>query len=124
MSKGAMLAIAGGVIGVVSAFLPWYSFDLLGEAITFKAWGTSTGYTLLVAAVLAAVFGWMGSQKGSKLFYGLALLAGLLIGLIFLGNNPSGAGYDSINTLLGYWLTLVATILVLAGSVMGLAGKK
>ncbi len=123
MSKGAMLAILGGLVGVVSAFMPWYSFDLLDEVMTFKAWGTNTGYVLLVAAVLAALFAAMGSKKGSKLFYGLALLAGLLIGLIFMANNPSGLGYDSINTLVG-WLTLASTLLILLGSVMGLATKR
>ena len=124
MSKGAMVAIVGAALGLVSVFLPWYNFELLGIAVDFKPWGTSTAWVLIVLAVLGIVFAMQGSKKGSKGMY----VGALVMGFLFLGvvamNDPSRSGFDMVEKFYGFYVSFVAGLVMLVGGIMGVATKK
>ena len=124
LSKGAMLSVLGGIIALVSAFLPWYSFEMLGVSTTFKPWGTNTAYVLIVLAVLGLFFAWKGSAKSSKGMYIGALLMGLFLVLVVWANAPSNAPFEGVKALYGYWTSFVSGWMIFVGGIMGLVMKK
>lgn len=124
LSKAGWVAIVGGVLAIVSVFLPWYSFDLLGTATTFKAWGTSTAWVLIVLALLGMFFAWKNSASGSKGMGVGALLMGLFIVGVVSVNDPSNAGFDSVVKMYGFNVSLVSGLIMLVGGIMALAMKK
>lgn len=116
--------MVGGVLALISVFLPWYSLDLLGVSTTFKAWGTSTAWVLIVLALLGMVFAWKNSASGSKGMGVGALLMGLFIVGVVSMNDPSNQGFDSVAKMYGFNISLVSGLIMLVGGIMGLAMKK
>lgn len=124
LSKAGWVSIVGGVLAIVSVFLPWYSFDLLGTATTFKAWNTSTAWVLIVLALLGMFFAWKNSVSGSKGMGVGALLMGLFIVGVVSVNDPSNAGFDSVLKMYGFNVSLVSGLIMLVGGIMALSMKK
>ncbi len=124
LSKAGWVSMVGGVLAIVSVFLPWFSFDLLGVSTTFKAWGTSTAWVLIVLALLGMFFAWKNSVSGSKGMGAGALVMGLLIVGVVSMNDPSNAGFESVVKMYGFNVSLVSGLLLLVGGIMGLAMKK
>lgn len=123
LSKGAMAVMVGAVATLVSVFLNWYSYDFLGTALTIKPWEVSTGKLLLVVALLAAGFAYMGSTKAKKGMYVGALVMGLVALLVVFANYP-GDLFEGLVIEPGYWLSLVGGLVITVGSVMGMTGMK
>ncbi|MDP2624632.1 MAG: hypothetical protein Q8P27_00420 [Candidatus Peregrinibacteria bacterium] len=124
LSKGAMVGLVGAVATLVSVFGNWYNYDLLGFEIQLKPWDVSTGKLLLVVAILAALFIWMGNAKSKKGMYVLSLLMGLIVLLVVFANYPSSDLLEGVTIGWGYWLSLIGGVLVTVGGLMGMTGIK
>lgn len=123
LSKGAMVAMVGALVTLVSIFMNWYSYDFLGTAITLKPWEVSTGKLLLVVSLLAAAMAYMGSTKSKKGMYTGTGAMGVIVILVVMANYP-GSDFEGISIEMGFWLSLVGGIVTTVGGVMGMMGMK
>jgi len=120
MSNGAKLAIFGSLLGILSIFLPWYEFDLIGIHKTFTPWGYSTAWLLILLAALGIA---MAQEKGHFNKKGMAagtIIMGLLFTLVVIANNPANAGFDFFEKNIGYWIALASGLLMILGGIMKL----
>lgn len=120
-----MGVMAGGVVGGLSAFLPWLSITVLGTSQTMYGIDGDGKFTLIAAvlAVLAAAYTW---NRWSKV---IAVLAGLLItalGLLYILEPTAGldmAGFtlqqrqiiqNGLGPSIGLYGTLLGGLTILA----------
>ena len=132
LSRGELLASIGGILLGVSLFLSWYS---LGNrnAILGSCHGPDTSCTgwdslsvvrflLLIAAVAPAILGYI-IIRGHALSWPrgeltavtalVALTMTLFLGLLDKPGTPRG----EISIAIGWWVALVADLMILVGSV-------
>ena len=132
LSRSEYIAIAGAILLVIALFLPWYqtnpdnaAANIDGERGTFNALDVHpiVFLLLLLLALSPIILAWIISRG-----YELAWTRGELtavgaifgLGLVFFNGIVSKPGEPSSQITLkyGYWLTLFAILLILAGSVM------
>jgi hypothetical protein len=132
LDRGELVASFGGILLGVSLFLSWYS---LGNSHTVLnnchgPNGSCTGWAslnlvrflLLIAAVAPVILAYIIlrghalSWPRGELTAVIALVA--LVTTLFVGViDKPGSPVDQISVAIGWWLALVASIMILAGSV-------
>jgi hypothetical protein len=132
LSRGELLATAGGILLLISLFLNWYS---LGNqnAVLHSCHGPDTSCTgwiglswvrflLIIAAVAPVILAWivlrghaLSWPRGelTAVFALVALVFTLFMGVVDKPGTPPG----EISISFGWWVALVADLLILFGSV-------
>jgi hypothetical protein len=132
LSRGELLASAGGILLGISLFLVWYSLgnrhamlqSCKGPHTTCTGWNSlgPIRYILLIAAVAPAILSYI-IIRGHALSWPrgeltavtalVALVMTLFVGLIDKPGSPKA----EITINIGWWVALVADLLILVGSV-------
>jgi hypothetical protein len=132
LDRGEAIAALGGIILLISLFLPWYSLgnanavlnDCHGPNSTCTGWDSLTilRYALILAALAPAVLAWI-IVRGHALSWprgeltavvALAALTFIIFrGLIDKPGSPSG----EITITYGWFVALLGGLLILAGSI-------
>jgi hypothetical protein len=115
---GQWIAAAGGVLLIVSLFLPWAGAAGGGEINGWELWTTTDVFFLIVGlvAIVAALTGGhfgvfrrdMSLNAATDL---LGVLSSLLLAWFLLFDFPDGASRD-----VGAYLALVAAIVIMTGA--------
>jgi hypothetical protein len=132
LDRGELVASIGGILLGVSLFVSWYSLgnantvlnDCHGPNGSCTGWAALTvvRYLLLIAAVAPVILAYI-ILRGHALSWPrgeltavtalVALVTTLFVGVI----DKPGSPEDQITVAIGWWLALVAGLLILAGSV-------
>ena len=132
LTRGELLAVAGGILLGVSLFLDWYTLGnrhaMLGTCrgphTVCTGWAALAAirYVLLVAAVAPAILAYI-IVRGHALSWPrgeltavislLALVITLFVGVIDKPGTPQG----EISVTTGWFVALVADLLILSGAV-------
>ena len=109
------VSIGGGVLSIISAFLPWVS----GGGQSYNGFQNPTGSTagifFVVLGVLIALFGYL-NKKWSHIVNILLSLIVLFLGVKYLRDAGEFKGF-------GLYIMLLSAVLGIIGSVMGLRKK-
>jgi hypothetical protein len=128
------VGLAGAVVLLVSAFLPWFRIEISGTDLSSTVSGTDGGDGVIII-VLALVAGALALVrllgKGSSLLgIGLVVtgLLATLIGVVDLGNDDPDdaivAAFADVSPTVGLWLVILAGLVVtVAGVLMVLSGR-
>jgi hypothetical protein len=129
---GEVVAMAGGALLVLAVFLPWYSTGNANSSIgghqhvadqDYSAWQVLPVWRVLIllAAIAPFILGWIIIREHALSWprgeltavIGLTALALILVkGFVFKPGEPTG----QISLTIGYFLALVASILILGGA--------
>ena len=132
LDRGELVAVAGGILLGVSLFLSWYSLDnrnaVLGRChgphTTCTGWHALSAFRFLflIAAVAPLILAWI-IIRGHALSWPrgeltavtalVALIMTLFVGVIDHPGSPPG----EIRVSTGWWVAVVADLLILTGSV-------
>jgi hypothetical protein len=132
LSRSEYLAVAGAVLLVIALFLPWYetapgneAANIDGQTGSLSGWEVNTllRWVLLALALLPILLAWIvvrgqevgwtrGEITAVAAIFGLGLV--LFNGLISKPGEPSSA----ISLQYGYWVTLLAVLMILIGGVL------
>jgi hypothetical protein len=132
LDRGELVASIGGILLGVSLFVSWYSLgnantvlnDCHGPNGSCTGWAALTvvRYLLLIAAVAPVILAYI-ILRGHALSWPrgeltavtalVALVTTLFVGVI----DKPGSPEDQITVAIGWWLALVAGLLILTGSV-------
>lgn len=132
LDRGELVAVAGGVLLGVSLFLSWYSLGnrnaVLGTChgpdSTCTGWASLSAirFLFLVAAAAPLILAWI-IARGHALSWPRGELTAVtalvaLIMTVFVGviDHP-GSPPAEISVASGWWVALVADVLILTGSV-------
>jgi hypothetical protein len=132
LNRGELIAVAGGIILGLSLFLEWYSLgnqhavlnDCRGPNASCTGWAalSITRYILLLTAVAPLILAWI-IMRGHALSWprgeltAVIALAALTL-TIFRGViDKPGSPPGEIGISVGWWVGLVAGLLILLGSV-------
>jgi hypothetical protein len=132
LDRGELLATVGGILLGISLFLSWYTLgnrnailgDCHGPDTSCTGWHSLSGlrFLLLVAAVAPAILGYI-IIRGHALSWPRGELTAVtaLVALTFtlfrgLIDKP-GTPQAEISITFGWWVALVADLLILIGSV-------
>jgi hypothetical protein len=132
LSRGELVASIGGILLGISLFISWYSLHNRHAAVgtchgpnsSCTGWAALTilRYLLLIAAVAPAILAWIIvrghalSWPRGELTAVTALLALTMILFVGVIDKP-GSPPEEISVAIGWWLALVAGLLILLGSV-------
>jgi hypothetical protein len=133
LSRGEWIATFGGLVLAVSLFLPWYATDpanhnsqLNGVHVgTFSAWTVHSilRFLLLAAAAAPFILAWIVvrehqlSWPRGEVTAIVGITAGVLVLVLGFVVRP-GEPRDTIQIQIGYWLALLASIVIIVGAVM------
>lgn len=110
------LTFAGGVLTIVSPFLPFLS--VLGLSATMLQSRSGVAYFFIAVGVIIALMGFMGKRWLNI----VSLLLGLVVaGLSFVYMNDANS--NGAKPEMGIWMMMAGGILAVIGSVMGLMKK-
>jgi hypothetical protein len=132
LNRGELIASVGGLLLLISLFLAWFSLGnrnavlgpCQGPNSTCTGWDSLTisRYLLLLAAIAPAILAWI-IVRGHALSWPrgeltavtslVALTVIVFRGLIDKPGSPPG----EISIAVGWWVALVAGLLILAGAV-------
>ena len=132
LDRGELVAVAGGILLGVSLFLSWYSLGnrnavlagCRGPNTSCTGWAALSAlrFVFLIAAVATLILSWV-IARGHTLSWPrgeltavtamVALIMTLFLGVIDHPGSPPG----EITVASGWWLALVACLLILTGSV-------
>jgi hypothetical protein len=132
LSRSEYLAVAGAVLLVIALFLPWYetaagneAANIDGKTGSLSGWEVNTvlRWVLLALALLPILLAWIvargqevgwtrGEITAVAAIFGLGLV--LFNGVISKPGEPSSA----ISLQFGYWLALLAVLMILVGGVL------
>jgi hypothetical protein len=132
LDRGELVAIAGGILLGVSLFLNWYSLgnrnavlgSCRGPNTTCTGWAALSllRFLFLIAAVAPLILAYI-IARGHALSWPRGELTAVtalvaLIMTVFLGviDHP-GSPPDEISVSIGWWVALVADLLILTGAV-------
>jgi peptidoglycan/LPS O-acetylase OafA/YrhL len=119
LEAGLLLVAIGAVLLLVSLFLAWYAPGIEAWDV-FEVWDLVLAALALVA--LAAVAGRLGygPPRPNSWLLGPAVVAFVVVVAALLDHPPlvDGQGHDPRT---GIWLALVATVLMVAGTVLSVA---
>jgi hypothetical protein len=130
------LLIGGSLLAILGSFLPWVSVtvDTFDESANGFNEGASDGYIILVAALVAIVFGALSFQmnpprRGVITLGIISAVLLLYIGLANLGEiDDQAPGIEtfggSVDTGIGLILVVVAGLIVLAGAIMAILAQR
>jgi hypothetical protein len=131
------LLIGGALLAILGSFLPWVSVsvDTFDESANGFNEGASDGYIVVVAAIVAIVFGALSLTQANPPRRGvitLGIISSLLllwIGLANLGEiGDQAPGVEvfggEVNTGIGLILVTVAGIVVAAGAVVAIMAQR
>lgn len=132
LNRGELIAIVGGIFLGVSLFLSWYSLGnqnavlgpCRGPNTTCTGWDSLTiaRFVLLIAAVAPAILAYI-IIRGHALSWprgeltAVTALAALVITLFRGVIDKPGSPPDEISITIGWWIALIACLLILAGAV-------
>jgi hypothetical protein len=132
LDRGELVASIGGILLGVSLFLSWYSLgnantvlnDCHGPNGSCTGWAALTvaRFLLLIAAIAPVILAYI-ILRGHALSWprgeltAVIALAALVITLFVGVIDKPGSPEDQISVAIGWWLALVASLLILAGSV-------
>jgi hypothetical protein len=132
LNRGEVLSTAGGILLVISVFLAWFSLGNAnahlngchGAGIHCTGWNSLSAfrYLILLAAIAPLILSWI-IIRGHALAWPrgemtavVAVIAIILI--LFRGViDPPGGPPEEINVSYGFFVALVAGVLMLLGSV-------
>lgn len=112
------IVAAGAAALIIGLFLPWYSVEFFGLSTSMTPGLNSTGVLLIIfalAAVAASLNVLKQTEKNMKI---IAIVAGVLAALVMLNNWPNTELGSAVSTGIGYWLGLVGSVAMIAGSAM------
>jgi hypothetical protein len=132
LNRGEVLATVGGILLVVSVFLAWFSLgnghaqlnSCHGAGVKCTGWNSLSAfrYLLILAAIAPIILSWI-IVRGHALAWPrgemtavvavIAIILTLFRGVI----DPPGSPPEEINVTYGFFIALVAGILMLLGSV-------
>ncbi|HXD66124.1 MAG TPA: hypothetical protein VNV17_16000 [Solirubrobacteraceae bacterium] len=132
LDRGELVAVAGGILLGVSLFLSWYSLGnrnavlgtCRGPNSSCTGWAALSAFrfVFLIAAVAPLILSWI-IARGHALSWPrgeltavtamTALILTLFVGVIDHPGSPPG----EITVALGWWVAVVADLLILTGSV-------
>ena len=132
LDRGEVVAIAGGILLGVSLFLIWYTLgnsnavlgSCRGPDTNCSGWAALSilRFLFLIAAVAPLILAWI-IARGHALSWPRGELTAVtalvaLIMTVFLGiiDHP-GSPPDEISVSTGWWVALVADLLILTGAV-------
>ena len=132
LDRGEVVAIAGGILLGISLFLNWYTLGnrnaMLGSChgpnSTCTGWASLSAlrFLFLIAAVAPLILAWI-IARGHALSWPRGELTAVtalvaLIMTLFLGviDHP-GSPPDEISVSIGWWVALLADVLILVGAV-------
>jgi hypothetical protein len=123
LRAGEWLALAGGVLLIVSLFLPWYEGT---EPLTgFEALSVIDILLGLLALLALALPVLQTTQDAPNKPVGTAVLAVVLgaLGVLLVVFRLIDAPADGLEVRPGAWIALVATVLIVVGSWRSLAAE-
>lgn len=132
LNRGELIASAGGILLGISLFLSWYSLGNANAVLgtchgpnsTCSGWASLSvaRFLLLIAAVAPAILAYI-IIRGHALSWprgeltAVTALVALTITLFRGLVDKPGAPPDEITIAVGWWIALVACLLILAGAV-------
>ena len=117
---GPMVASIGALLLIVSLFLDWY--DRLTGFTVFEVLDlVLVALALVTIASMLSALGVLRVKLSAELALGVALLALLIVGSQVLNDPPAVAGAGGPAKATGIWLALGASVVMVAGSVLGYA---
>jgi hypothetical protein len=132
LHRGEIIACVGGLILAIAVFLPWYQTTasnpnsvINGARGSFSAWDAHTiaRYLFLAAAAAPFILAWIVvrehqlSWPRGEVTAIVGITAGVLVLVLGFVVRP-GEPRDTIQIQLGYWLALLASIVIIVGAVM------
>jgi hypothetical protein len=130
------LLIGGGLLAILGAFLPWVSVsvDTFDESANGFGEGASDGYIVLVAALVAIVFGALAFQptpprRGVIILGIISAILLFWIGIANLGEiGDQAPGVEvfggSVDTGIGLILVTLSAAVVLAGAIVAIVAQR
>lgn len=107
------LTIGGGLLTVISMFLPFVSF--MGVSVTAIKSSGNEAYIWIGCGIVIAIVGFLGK----KMLNILSLLLGLAVAGLAIKYKMDAGSMAGI----GIWMMLAGGVLAVIGSVMGLMKK-
>jgi hypothetical protein len=144
LSIAQVLILIGAIIGIISVFLTWWSFDWIIQTTSYSGWdfafngNINTGdfqkYCPLIAwifaiiAIIAAALPMIAADKIQPKVAGIiTLICGLLM-IIFSvvwGTWAVGGGDNMFkNAQYGVWLMIVGGVVILIGGILPMLDKQ
>jgi hypothetical protein len=126
LSTGLIVGLAGALLMVVGAWLPWVSFTLFGTSVSVKGIETDGKLTLILGALALLLFGQRYLHGPHRSPWGAIVLGGLggaissssLASLISTLEELSQLGNTWGNIGIGLYLTLTGSALAGAGGLL------
>jgi hypothetical protein len=130
------LLIGGSLLAILGSFLPWVNVtvDTFDESANGFGEGASDGYVILVAALVAIVFGALSFQmnpprRGVIILGLISAVVFLYIGLANFGEiGDQAPGIETfggeVNTGIGLILVIVAGLIALAGGIVAILAQR
>jgi hypothetical protein len=130
----ALVGLAGAVVLLVSAFLPWFRIEISGTDFSSTVSGTDggDGVIIIVLALIAGALALVRVLGKGPPLLGIGLvvtgLLATLIGVVDLGNDDPDdaivAAFADVSPTVGLWLVILAGLVVtVAGVLMVLSGR-
>jgi hypothetical protein len=131
LQRGEIIAAVGGLLLAISVFLPWYGTDYANAnskingiaKITVSAWDvhTMSRFLFLLAAAAPLILTWIIIRQHQLSWPRgeLTAIAGITSGVLVLVLGflaRPGEPRDTISFQVGWYLALVASVLILVGA--------
>jgi hypothetical protein len=124
VDPGLILIALGAVMLFVSLFMHWYRPGLTAWTV-FEVWDLVLAVLALVALTAVAARLGMGPRRSSSWLTVPAVLATVIVVASLVNHPPAAADRNSLGVhhdpMIGLWLALAASILMLAGVAMSVA---
>jgi uncharacterized membrane protein len=131
LQRGEIIACVGGLLLAIAVFLPWYSTDsgnpnskIDGRHGDFSAWDAHTisRFLFLLAAAAPFILAWIVVREHQLSWPRgeLTAIAGITSGVLVLVLGfiaRPGEPRDTISFQIGWYLALVASVVILVGAV-------
>lgn len=121
LSRGQMIAAAGGLVLIISLFLSWAEGAFGGSA---SAWELFSGMDiiLLIIALIAIAVGAVRAAEASVNLPGSSDLGAFVLGILALG-WVFGFVLETSSAGIGAWLALLATVAIAYGTAEAVFGS-
>jgi hypothetical protein len=117
---GPLVASIGAVLLIVSLFLDWYD-QITGFTVFEVLDLVLVSLALLTIASLLSGLGVIRWSLSAEATLGVAVLALVIVASQIVNHPPAAAGAAGPSKDTGIWLALGATLLMVAGAVLGYA---
>jgi len=110
------LIAGGGVAVIVGLFLPWFTIDVFTISTSTSPGLNGTGLSLLVLSVAAMAASLNVLKHNKKNAAIVAVVVAVLALLVMFNNWPDSSLHGTVSTGIGYWLGLLGSVAMVAGS--------